>query len=173
MPGAPPRASTSMPESSAIAGRPERRAAWRALMMAFSTKLWPSSTASGMANSPCGTSSTSRSRRMACSSASFLRLPLASTTFTVLTRVQRRGPLQQATPFSALRLQLDAETQQLGIGELKLADVVDGVALAHFAEVDQAALLHEIAAAAAEGGSDRRGAAIRIPVQHRDVQEGI
>src|SRR3546814_17884606 len=38
-PGAPPSAATSRPESSASAGRPDARAAWRALISAFSTKL--------------------------------------------------------------------------------------------------------------------------------------
>ncbi len=46
-PGAPPRASTQMPESSARAGSPVCAAAARALMRAFSATVTPSSIGSG------------------------------------------------------------------------------------------------------------------------------
>src|SRR5690606_35666935 len=78
MPGAPPRASTANPESSASAGRPEARAAWRALRMAFSTKLRPVSSASWSVNSRCGSTSMSSERRP-CNSLSLPALLLAST----------------------------------------------------------------------------------------------
>ena len=59
MPGAPLRASISNPESSAMAGSPVTWAAWRALMMAFSTKVVPVSSASVTLNSLCGLTSIS------------------------------------------------------------------------------------------------------------------
>ncbi len=60
MPGAPPKIGTHKPESSAIAGLPESLDAWRALIIAFSTKLKPSSIASSMLSFPWGMISTGR-----------------------------------------------------------------------------------------------------------------
>ena len=61
MPGAPPSAAASMPESSATAGEPVAAAAARALTSAFSAKVLPSSggssTSGGSASSSWGASS--------------------------------------------------------------------------------------------------------------------
>src|ERR1700760_2361957 len=77
----PPRASTHSPESSAIAGRPVAADAWRALASAFSMNVTCGSSASGTPSSPWRTSSTPRPSNSACSSASFLALLEARTSF--------------------------------------------------------------------------------------------
>ena len=76
-----PGASTAIPESSAIDGNPERRAACRALIMAFSTNDNPSSMASGIENCDCGKTSTASPDNSPCNSTSFLALPDARTIF--------------------------------------------------------------------------------------------
>src|SRR5579859_260044 len=57
MPGAPPKASTSSPESSAMAAACAAPAAWRALSSAFSRKLVPVSSGEAMPRSPCAMTS--------------------------------------------------------------------------------------------------------------------
>src|SRR5690554_5493805 len=71
-PGCPPRKSTARPLSSARAGRPVMRAAWRALRMAFSTKVIAGSSASSTPNFPWAMGA---SPKGASSSASSLILP--------------------------------------------------------------------------------------------------
>src|SRR5690606_34220952 len=94
MPGAPFKASTSMPESSAMLGRPVCRQAWRALRMAFSTKVSPVSSAGSTPKCDCGSSS----MPSPCSSAATSRV-LPSL---LLARTTRMGLLLQGLP-----LQLD------------------------------------------------------------------
>src|SRR6476620_7532571 len=55
MPGSPSRASTTSPESSANAGKPDAAAAARALISAFSAKLVPVSSGSARPSSPADT----------------------------------------------------------------------------------------------------------------------
>ena len=57
MPGSPSRASTTSPESSANAGKPDAAAAARALISAFSAKLVPVSSGSARPSSPAATAS--------------------------------------------------------------------------------------------------------------------
>src|SRR6056297_1344137 len=79
MPGAPPSASTSSPESSAMAGLPACAAALRAFRRAFSTNVRPVSSTSPMPSSPWEATCTRNSSRMARISASLPRLPVATT----------------------------------------------------------------------------------------------
>src|SRR5690606_2409089 len=67
------------PESSARAGNPVTRAAWRALSSAFSTNVSPVSSTSSTPSSPCGTSCTALPSSNARSSASLPALALART----------------------------------------------------------------------------------------------
>src|SRR5690554_4212622 len=77
MPGAPFRASTSRPESSASAGRPLTRLASLALSRAFSTKVRPVSSTSGTANSAWGRTSQPSGASSSWNSRSLPALPLA------------------------------------------------------------------------------------------------
>src|SRR3990167_5369291 len=133
MPGAPPRKSTARPESSASAGRPDSRAALRALRMAFSINDRPVSSGSTMENSP-----TERTRTllpsMACSSLSLPALWLASTSS--LKCIMDSGPSFVWEDFlveiEAVRhaigsMHIDGETQHLALGEVELRQVIDGL----------------------------------------------
>src|SRR3990167_6749822 len=78
-PGAPPSASTHSPESSASAGSPVRRAAWRALASAFSMKVPCGSAASGTLNCCCDSTSMPSGRSSWPISSSLCALPVAMT----------------------------------------------------------------------------------------------
>jgi len=78
-PGAPPSASTSRPESSAIAGRPLNAAACRAFKSALSSKVSPVSSGGSIPNSDCGTNSKPNGPSMSENSRIFPALPVAST----------------------------------------------------------------------------------------------
>src|SRR5690606_5498733 len=76
-------ASTSRPESSAMAGRPVWRQALRALMRAFSTKVGAVSSASVTLNSDCGTTRMPSSASTAATSRVLPALLLANTTSSI------------------------------------------------------------------------------------------
>src|SRR5580692_6688308 len=79
MPGAPPNASTSRPESSATAAQPLKAAAWRALSMALARKLSPVSSGEGNFRSARLASSNGKSSSRARNSLSLPKLALATT----------------------------------------------------------------------------------------------
>src|SRR6266404_1071422 len=79
MPGAPPRASTSSPESSAMAAARAALAAWRALSRAFSRKLVPVSSGAAIPSSPCAMTSNGKPASNSRSSRSLPGLPEAMT----------------------------------------------------------------------------------------------
>jgi len=78
-PGAPSRASTTRPESSASAGSPVQRLACRAFSSAFSKKVPNGSSQGATPKADCATRSTPRSVRRRRISTSFPALPLANT----------------------------------------------------------------------------------------------
>src|SRR5690554_5568156 len=148
MPGAPPRASTASPESSASAGRPEARAAWRALRMAFSTKLRPVSSASSLMNWLCGSTSIC-APSMACSSLSLPALLLASTSWlkadcALLIRVKLLLETHGTHRRTVIRLYLDFKLQQAALARRVIGDEVDGVLFLHANELQWGSLLNQV-----------------------------
>src|SRR5450432_4032751 len=79
MPGAPPKTSTSRPESSATAAQPPKAAAWRAFRRAFSRKLPPVSCGEGSVSSARLASSNGNPARSERNSRSLPSLPVAIT----------------------------------------------------------------------------------------------
>src|SRR6202051_1241243 len=79
MPGAPSRASTSSPESSAMAAARAALAACRALSSAFSRKLVPVSSGAAMPRSPCAMTSNGKPASNSRNSRSLPGLPEAMT----------------------------------------------------------------------------------------------
>src|SRR5580658_4167158 len=79
MPGAPPSAATSRPESSAIAAAPLAAAAWRALSKAFAANVVPVSSGAVTPSAPCATGATAKSASSAWNSRSFPGLAVAIT----------------------------------------------------------------------------------------------
>src|SRR5574343_1982007 len=97
------------PESSARAGRPVCRQALRAFSSAFSTKVWPVSSASAKPKSDCGTASKPASARIGRISAS---LPLFEVARTRRTQsAAARGPLQRQQFADALAGQVEQAVQ--------------------------------------------------------------
>src|ERR1700688_1803972 len=91
MPGAPPRASTSSPESSAMAAARAALAACRALSSAFSRKLVPVSSGAAMPRSPCGMTSNGRPPSNSRNSRSLPGLPEAMTSRSRRARTELGG----------------------------------------------------------------------------------
>src|SRR5580765_1906073 len=91
-PGAPPSASTQMPESSASAGSPLLSHACRALTSAFSMNVGCGSSASPMPSSTCDTTSNPSGSSRRRNSRNFPALFDARTRRTLTTRALRAAP---------------------------------------------------------------------------------
>src|SRR5690606_38429845 len=142
MPGAPPRASTARPESSAKAGRPLTRAALRALRMAFSMNDRPVSSGSTWLNSPIERTRTA-SPSMAWSSLSLPALWLASTSS--LNSFIREHFLVEGDAVRVVALAyIEGETQHFPGLEGKLRQVIDGVAFGDLAKFESRALAQQV-----------------------------
>src|SRR3990167_3843957 len=174
MPGAPPRKSTARPESSASAGRPDSRAALRALRMAFSINDRPVSSGSTMENSP-----TERTRTllpsMACSSLSLPALWLASTSS--LKCIMDSGPSFVWEDFlveiEAVRhaigsMHIDGETQHLALGEVELRQVIDGLTFGDLLEGQRLAAADQIFHFTTDAG-----AAGLARLEHGDIHHAL
>src|SRR5690606_11557134 len=147
MPGAPPRASAASAESSASAGRPEARAAWRALRMAFSIKLRPVSSASSLMKSRCGNTSIWLPS-MACSSLSLPALLLASTRrangiVRSLIGMELLLEAQGMHRRALVRLHPHLELQQPTLAGRVVGDELDGVLLLDADELVRCGLLQD------------------------------
>src|SRR5690554_2888175 len=157
MPGAPPSASTASPESSASAGRPEARAAWRALIMAFSMKLRPVSSASSLMNWLCGNTSIC-APSMACSSLSLPALLLASTSrlkVTSLIGMELLLETQGMHRRAFIGLYAHLELQQPALASAVVGNEVDGVLLLNTHELEWGGLLQQVLHRAFDPGVHR------------------
>src|SRR5690606_37828123 len=148
MPGAPPRASTANPESSASARRPEARAAWRALRMAVSTKLRPVSSASWPVDSRRGGTSMS-SPSMACHSLGLPALLLASTSLlkgsaAVLIRMELLLEAHRVHRGIVVGLHLHLEAQQPALSGAVVGNEVDGILFLDANEAQWCGLLQQV-----------------------------
>src|SRR5690606_1327487 len=174
MPGAPSRTSTSRPESSAMAGSPVRRAAWRALRTAFSTKLRPVSSASGTLNSDWATTSMPRSASRYWNSRSLPALPLASTTFSTATTrllVTVELPLEAEVVGRLVGgLDLDVEGHGVLVLEVEGRQVVHRVSFPHLEEIEALLLGEDVGHRAADLGGPAGG---EVVDDHRDVDEAL
>src|SRR5690348_9232299 len=125
-----------MPESSESAGKPDTRAACRALMRAFSRKVPPVSGGESMPSALCAMSSRPSGARIAFSSLSLPALPLARTAF-----MSRTRPLSSSCALQCLCLQrkqpLDAGGRQ-GEHGIELVPM-KGMALGGTLQLDEGA----------------------------------
>src|SRR5690606_7397155 len=170
MPGAPPRKSTARPESSARAGRPEMRAALRALRMAFSTNDRPVSSGSTWLNSPIERTRTA-SPSMACSSLSLPALWLASTSsLKALTGlVIREHFLVEGDAVGVVALAyVEGEAEHFAGLERELRQVIDGLAFADLTERQCGALAQQVLHLA----TDHCGAGL-AGLEHGDVDHAL
>src|SRR5690554_4666011 len=142
-PGWPLRASTARPLSSARAGSPVSRAAWRALRMAFSTKVTAGSSASLTPSSPWATGCNPRGLSSSVSSAILPLLLLAMTNFWLMASVieQGMGETNRQIPVVASGPGRDVERHQVAGTVLVLGNEVDRVTLLNTAKGEKIHLL--------------------------------
>src|SRR5690554_1073190 len=142
-PGWPLRASTARPLSSARAGSPVSRAAWRALRIAFSTKVTAGSSASLTPSSPWATGCKPRGPSRSDSSAILPLLLLAITNLWLMASVAEQGVREpdRQVPVVTGGSCGNAEGHQVARAVLVLGDKIHGIALLNATEGQKIHLL--------------------------------
>src|SRR5690606_27735347 len=172
-PGRPSRASTARPLSSASAGRPVAFAAWRALIMAFSTKVTAGSSASDTPSSPWGTGTKPSGASRSVSSATLPLLLLAMTSFRVMVSVikQGMGKTDRQIFLVAAGARRDVERHQISGLILVLGNEVHGITFLNAPERQEFHLLDIVGDLAFHLPADGLNLAMLVFGHDRDVDD--